>query len=768
MASSNPPSSSEAGAATAGGGSVAVADDEKGNDASAVAPGGSRAASNRAHEPRGAALQVPTTAPPQPPPPPAPLRPLLPPSTYGTVFTNAKAGMEQVDFDHVKKVVYEASANSLHGAHQARRDAQLAARVDALRGRASRLARLEPGRVAAAERAADALASRLLHARDRGRSWVCLDMDAFFFSVEARDDPERLLPAADGGRGPPRPFAVGSTSMITTANGEARKYGVRSAMPGYIALRLCPHLEFVPLHFDKYVAASKQVMACLPRFDPRFEPSGLDEAFVEVTDYVRRRRMEEEGAASAPRSEGGGGFSALDAANEIRAAVRAATSLPCSAGVAPNRMLAKMASDLGKPDGAFAVPRDPAALAAFVAETGVRKVPGIGRVTERVLEGALGVRTCAQLYANRGLVFCLFGKATAEFLLAASLGAGSDEHSGGEGGGDGEGGGGGGGGGEHHHHQRKGLSAERTFTPTSELSFIDAKLSEIAERVAEGVRAEGLRPRTLTLKVKMATFDVITRAASAGGGGGGGGGNGSSHGVPAVSSVCAGISSFIDAGRIAAVAAALFRAECLNFSSSSSSSAAAAAAAAAAPQSKEREKTKRGNGCPPPVRLLGIRLSNWENAVVPVERGQKRLDDVLAAAMRKETGGGTEAEADADADAEAAAPLVPAAAENKPSSSSSRPSCPPPPPPCSTWTCSLCTYAETRNFSLRCDVCGTPRGATGCGSLLAEGAVAEERAVAGGRSSSSSSWSSRDQQARTQKRPLASSAALDAFFVRKK
>jgi hypothetical protein len=237
MASSNPPPSPEAGAR----GAVAADDVETVEDASAVAPVSDTTASNGAHEPREQEALPPltTTAPPPPPPqprPPQPLppssRPLLPPSTYGTVFTNAKSGMDAVDFDRVKKVVYEASVNSAHGAHQAKRDAQLSARVEALREKALHLRRLEPGAVAAAERSADALASRLMHARDRGRAWVCLDMDAFFFSVEARDDPERLLCA-----NPPRPFAVGSTSMIATANGEARKFGVRSAMPGYIALR---------------------------------------------------------------------------------------------------------------------------------------------------------------------------------------------------------------------------------------------------------------------------------------------------------------------------------------------------------------------------------------------------------------------------------------------------------------------------------------------------------------------------------------------------
>ena len=473
-------------------------------------------------------------------------------------------------------------------------------------------------------------------------------------------------------------------------------------------------------HFEKYESASKEVMACLPRFDPRFESSGLDEAFVEVTDFVAERKKKEDFLNN---------FTPLDAANEIRAAVRAATSLPSSAGLGPNKLLAKIASDLGKPDGAFAVPRDPASIASFVAELPVRKVPGIGRVTERILDGALGVSTCAQLYASRGLVFCLFGKATAEFLLAASLGVGADEHS--HEGGDAE-------------YQRKGLSAERTFAPTGKLSFLEGKLAEIAGRVAEGVNAEGLRPKTLTLKVKYATFDVVSRAASVSGGGGGGGNSGGSNGDPAVSSLCAGVSSFSDAGRIAAVAVALFRAECLNSSSSSPLS-----------KTEERKKQKKRNNCPP-VRLLGIRLSNWENAVVPVERGQRRLDDVLAAALNQnQNKDGAEAAAAAAAApaSTSAAAAVPPAKNNSPSHSS-------------TWTCSLCTYAETRLFSLRCDICGTPRGATGCGSLLAEGAVAEEKAVANGGGGGTEGLPK--DRTKTKKRPLAPAAPLDAFFVKKK
>jgi len=503
------------------------------------------------------------------------------------------------------------------------------------------------------------------------------------------------------------------------------------------------------------VRASKQVMACLEAFDPRFESSGLDEAFVEVTDFVaeRRKKAEEENEGNETTF-----FSALDAANEIRAAVREATSLPSSCGVACNKLLAKIASDLGKPDGAFAVPRDPGEIARFVAELPVRKVPGIGRVTERILDGALGVKTCAQLYASRGLVFCLFGKATAEFLLAASLGVGSDEHNyRGDDCGDGEG----------SEYRRKGLSAERTFAPTADPGFLEGKLGEIAERVAQGVKAEGLRPKTLTLKIKFATFDVVSRAASAGnagGGGGGGGGGGLGGGAnsdPAVSALCAGVSSFSgdDAGRIAAVAVALFRAELRSKKKENKGPPAAAAAASAA-------------GAAPPVRLLGIRLSNWENALVPLERGQRRLDDVLAAAAlqqskeggKEEEEGGAEGggEEDEEEEERAASEVVAAAA------AASAPAAPAKSSNC--WTCSLCTFAGTRLFSLRCDVCGTPRGAKGCGSLLAAGAVAEERAVAnrGGGGGGTKVNNPKKRSSASSSAAAAAAAPLDAFFVKKK
>jgi DNA polymerase kappa len=191
--------------------------------------------------------------------------------------------------------------------------------------------------------------------------------------------------------------------MISTASYAARAHGVRSAMPGFIAMRLCPGLEFVAPDFELYKAEAVKVRAVFARFDPDFHPMGLDEAALDLTDYC---------AASS--------LTPTTAAEALRAAVRAETGLAVSCGVAPNRLLAKVASDTAKPDGVFVVPRDPAALAAYVAALPTRRVPGIGRVTEATL-AALGVATCSQLHAARGVVTASSGNHAQAIALAAKL-----------------------------------------------------------------------------------------------------------------------------------------------------------------------------------------------------------------------------------------------------------------------------------------------------------------------------------------------------------
>jgi len=179
-------------------------------------------------------------------------------------------------------------------------------------------------------------------------------MDAFYASVEERDEPTLK----------DVPFAVGGMSMISTANYHARKFGVRSAMPGFIAIKLCPQLRFVSSNFEKYTAAAEIVRAILREYDPDLRCIGLDEATLRITSYVAEH-----------------GVTPLFVADEIRRRVREASGLTCSCGVAPVRFLAKVCSDQNKPNGTCLLPSSRKAVVDFTGSLPVRKIGGIGKVS---------------------------------------------------------------------------------------------------------------------------------------------------------------------------------------------------------------------------------------------------------------------------------------------------------------------------------------------------------------------------------------------------
>lgn len=195
------------------------------------------------------------------------------------------------------------------------------------------------------------------------RKIIHLDMDCFYAAVELRERPELAG----------KPVAVGGgerRGVVTTCNYEARKYGVRSAMPGFMAREKCPELVFLPVRFDLYRADSRRIRAILDEYSPTIEPLSLDEAFLDVS--------------GSPRY-------AWDIAREIRARIYAETQLTASAGIAANKMLAKIASDWRKPNGQFAIlPKD---VAAFMRDLPVRKIWGVGPKS-------------AQRFAEQGIITC--------------------------------------------------------------------------------------------------------------------------------------------------------------------------------------------------------------------------------------------------------------------------------------------------------------------------------------------------------------------------
>ena len=297
------------------------------------------------------------------------------------------------------------------------------------------------------------------------RKIVHVDMDAFYASVEQRDDPAL--------RGKPVVVAWrGARSVVCAASYEARRFGVRSAMPALRAEKLCPQAVFVPPDFARYKAVSRQVRAIFARHTDRIEPLSLDEAYLDVTEN-------KQGLASATA-----------VAEAIRAAVREETSLTASAGVAPNKFLAKIASDWNKPDGLFVL--RPAQALAFLAPLPVGRLPGVGQVMERQL-AALGLRTVGQLRA--------FGQVALERRFGRwgrrlhELSLGIDEHP------------------VESERPTLQVSAEDTFDQDLPLEQTGEAITRLAAKAWAGaLREQGRHGRTVVLKLKTADFRVLTRS----------------------------------------------------------------------------------------------------------------------------------------------------------------------------------------------------------------------------------------------------------------
>jgi len=294
---------------------------------------------------------------------------------------------------------------------------------------------------------------------------IHVDMDAFYASVEQRDNPNL--------RG--KPVAVGGSrerGVVAAASYEARKFGVRSAMPSVTAKRQCPDLIFVTPRFEVYKAVSQQIRQIFAEYTPIIEPLSLDEAYLDVTENLK------------------GISSATIIAEEIRSKIRAETELTASAGVSYNKFLAKLASDHRKPDGLFVV--TPAMGPAFVETLAVRKFHGVGPATAAKME-RLGIKTGLDLREQTlAALQRHFGKAGAYYYWASR---GIDERP------------------VRANRIRKSVGAENTF-PADLLTYDAARdeLREIVEKVWRYCENSGVRGRTVTLKVKFANFRQLTRS----------------------------------------------------------------------------------------------------------------------------------------------------------------------------------------------------------------------------------------------------------------
>ena len=303
----------------------------------------------------------------------------------------------------------------------------------------------------------------------RQRKVIHIDMDAFYASVEQRDDPAlRGKPVAVGG--------ARERGVVAAASYEARRFGVRSAMSSAVARRKCPGLVFVRPRFDVYKAVSLQVRAVFAGHTPIVEPLSLDETYLDVTENLQ------------------GIPTATQVAQATRAEIRERVGLTASAGVSYNKFLAKLASDHRKPDGLFVIP--PERGAAFVETLDVGTLHGVGPVTAARMN-RLGIRTGLDLRAqNLAFLQEHFGKSGAFYYWIAR---GVDERP------------------VRADRIRKSVGAENTFS--EDLTTLDTmreQLRPLAEKVWAHCERSGTRGRTVTLKVKYADFQQITRSRSFG------------------------------------------------------------------------------------------------------------------------------------------------------------------------------------------------------------------------------------------------------------
>ena len=296
------------------------------------------------------------------------------------------------------------------------------------------------------------------------RKIIHIDMDAFYASVEQRDDPQL--------RGKPVVVAWrGSRSVVCAASYEAREFGVRSAMPALRAERLCPSAVFLPPDFPRYRAVSRQVREILMRHTDLIEPLSLDEAYLDVSDNKT------------------GLPTATQVARMIREQIRGELTLTASAGVAPNKFLAKIASDWRKPDGLFVI--QPEAVDSFLLPLPVGRLPGVGKVMEEKLK-SFDVQTVGDL---RGLeLAALEGRFGRYGVRLHELARGIDNSE------------------VIPNRPTQSISSEDTFERDLLLTEMEPMIRRLAEHTWAASRKESRNARTVVLKLKTSDFKTLTRS----------------------------------------------------------------------------------------------------------------------------------------------------------------------------------------------------------------------------------------------------------------
>jgi DNA polymerase-4 len=298
------------------------------------------------------------------------------------------------------------------------------------------------------------------------RRIIHIDMDAFFAAVEEKKNPALIgKPVVIGGSGNPNKRGV-----VSTANYEARKYGIHSAMPLRTAHKLCPHAMFLPVNYEAYLAVSQQFKSALLSITPVMENAGIDEAFLDASEVPETSEI---------------------IAEKIKTGIKEKTGLTCSIGIAPNKLLAKIASDMRKPDALTILTEND--IESQLWPLPIRKLYGIGPKTEAHLK-KIGIETIGQL-ASLTLENLIenFGNSYGQYLYDASRGIDDSPLI--------------------THWEPKSISREITFQEdVKNWQVIARTLAELAKEVVVDMQDEEYRTKTVTIKIRFSDFQTLTRA----------------------------------------------------------------------------------------------------------------------------------------------------------------------------------------------------------------------------------------------------------------
>ncbi|KAG5499882.1 hypothetical protein GH5_04018 [Leishmania sp. Ghana 2012 LV757] len=379
-------------------------------------------------------------------------------------FDASKAGLQQVDKDYVEHVIQEASKGSAFYQKEQRLEETRRRKAEELQEKAKTFDSISAAEKQKIKAMVDTMVDELEATRDLRRRYIHIDMDMFYAAVE-----EKKTPSLRG-----KPFGVGSQQMLSTTNYIARQYGVRSGMPGFIGKKLCPELIIVPNDFPAYQREAARVHSIASRYDAQFVSVGLDELTMDVTRYLQEFPA----------------VSASDIAHDFRDEVFLKTQLTSSGGIGPTSILAKIASNVNKPNGQHEITlltREE--VINYVRDIPLRKIPGIGYAQEMTL-GALNIHTCGGLLEHKYLLAYLFREKTLAHYLGVGLGL-AETFS------------------QRRHQARQSVGKETSFSePLPSPDAFTRLFRKLLEQCHVRCVRDHLQPRKMTLVLKYRTYDT--------------------------------------------------------------------------------------------------------------------------------------------------------------------------------------------------------------------------------------------------------------------